>query len=184
MLQIYRVRNLPVRIKSETCTDFAHHTLEQKWAEGIQKIRTDSAIQGKQHLEHFLDTTSHEMRNPLSAIMQCADFITSSYPQDDRHGHQDITPSEWSTFIASTLDAAQTIGVCATHMKHIVDDILTISKLDSGLLDMTPVIAQPESGKSCVYRCMVKHTLTSLLHHRSCQACSKNVLSRSKSCRD
>ncbi|KAL1792525.1 hypothetical protein ACET3X_009032 [Alternaria dauci] len=118
---------------------------KQKWAEGIQKIRTDSALQGKQHLEHFLDTTSHEMRNPLSAIMQCADSITSSYPQDDRHGEQGITPNEWAAFIASTLDAAQTIGVCATHMKHIVDDILTISKLDSGLLDMTPVIAQPES---------------------------------------
>ncbi|KAG9185818.1 hypothetical protein G6011_07149 [Alternaria panax] len=118
---------------------------KQKWAEDIQKFRTDSALQGKQHLEHFLDTTSHEMRNPLSAIMQCADSITSSYPQDDHHGRQDITPNEWATFIASTLDAAQTIGVCATHMKHIVDDILTISKLDSGLLDMTPVIAQPES---------------------------------------
>jgi signal transduction histidine kinase len=91
------------------------------------------------------------MRNPLSAIMQCADSITSSYPQED---HQNITPAEWSGFIASTLDAAQTIGVCATHMKHIVDDILTISKLDSGLLDMTPVIAQPESGKSPMSECM------------------------------
>jgi signal transduction histidine kinase len=91
------------------------------------------------------------MRNPLSAIMQCADSITSSYPQDDRNGEQSITPTEWSAFIASTLDAAQTIGVCATHMKHIVDDILTISKLDSGLLDMTPVIAQPESGKSWMH---------------------------------
>jgi CheY-like chemotaxis protein len=30
-------------------------------------------------------------------------------------------------------------------MRHIVDDILTISKLDSGLLDMTPVVAQPEN---------------------------------------
>ncbi|KAI4632109.1 uncharacterized protein J4E87_001580 [Alternaria ethzedia] len=118
---------------------------KQKWAEGIQKIRMDSALQGKQHLEHFLDTTSHEMRNPLSAIMQCADSITSSYPQEDYQERQNTTPNEWTAFIESTLDAAQTIGVCASHMKHIVDDILTISKLDSGLLDMTPVIAQPES---------------------------------------
>ncbi|KAH6870423.1 hypothetical protein BKA58DRAFT_176608 [Alternaria rosae] len=118
---------------------------KQKWAEGIQKIRMDSALQGKQHLEHFLDTTSHEMRNPLSAIMQCADSITSSYPQEDYQERQNTTPNEWTAFIESTLDAAQTIAVCASHMKHIVDDILTISKLDSGLLDMTPVIAQPES---------------------------------------
>ena len=150
MSQIYQVRNLRIGIEVKH-TDILHNNLEQKWAEGIQKIRTDSALQGKQHLEHFLDTTSHEMRNPLSAIMQCADSITSSYPQDDRNGEQNITPTEWSAFIASTLDAAQTIGVCATHMKHIVDDILTISKLDSGLLDMTPVIAQPESGKSWMH---------------------------------
>jgi PAS domain-containing protein len=32
--------------------------LLQKWAEGIQKSRTDNALQGKQHLEHFIDTTS------------------------------------------------------------------------------------------------------------------------------
>jgi len=115
---------------------------KQKWAEGIQKLRTDSALQGKQHLEHFIDTTSHEMRNPLSAIMQCADSITSSYGQD---GRLCTTMGGMSAFLASTLDAAQTISQCAQHMRHIVDDILTISKLDSGLLDMTPVIAQPEN---------------------------------------
>ncbi|KNG51750.1 ethylene receptor [Stemphylium lycopersici] len=115
---------------------------KQKWAEGIQKFRTDTALQGKQHLEHFIDTTSHEMRNPLSAIMQCADSITSTYEQDDRHV---LTTNGWSAFVESTLDAAQTIAQCAQHMRHIVDDILTISKLDSGLLDMTPVVAQPEN---------------------------------------
>ncbi|USP78986.1 uncharacterized protein yc1106_06260 [Curvularia clavata] len=115
---------------------------KQKWAEGMQKFRTDSALQGKQHLEHFIDTTSHEMRNPLSAIMQCADSIISAYGHDECHT---ITTNGWSTFLESTLDAAQTIAQCAQHMRHIVDDILTISKLDSGLLDMTPVVAQPEN---------------------------------------
>jgi signal transduction histidine kinase len=115
---------------------------KQKWAEGIQKIRTDSALEGKQHLEHFIDTTSHEMRNPLSAILQCADGILNSYT----HGEsQPPTPNGWSVFLESTLDAAQTIAQCAQHMRHIVDDVLTISKLDSGLLVITPVVAQPES---------------------------------------
>jgi signal transduction histidine kinase len=36
-------------------------------------------------------------------------------------------------------------------MRHIVDDILTISKLDSGLLVITPIDAQPENlGKHAV----------------------------------
>ena len=115
---------------------------KQKWAEGIQKLRTDSALESKQHLEHFIDTTSHEMRNPLSAIMQCADGILSSYSFGD-----DLPPSPTTYFdlLEQTLDSAQTIAQCAQHMRHIVDDILTISKLDSGLLVITPVDAQPES---------------------------------------
>ncbi|KAF2621989.1 hypothetical protein BU25DRAFT_378719, partial [Macroventuria anomochaeta] len=115
---------------------------KQKWAEGIQKIRTDSALESKQHLEHFIDTTSHEMRNPLSAIMQCADGILSSYSFSDRNPP---SPTTYFDLLDQTLDSAQTIAQCAQHMRHIVDDILTISKLDSGLLVITPVDAQPES---------------------------------------
>ncbi|KAJ4337071.1 hypothetical protein N0V87_004924 [Didymella glomerata] len=115
---------------------------KQKWAEGIQKIRTDSALESKQHLEHFIDTTSHEMRNPLSAIMQCADGILSSYSFSDGNPP---SPTTYFHLLDQTLDSAQTIAQCAQHMRHIVDDILTISKLDSGLLVITPVDAQPES---------------------------------------
>ncbi|KAJ8106956.1 hypothetical protein OPT61_g9196 [Boeremia exigua] len=115
---------------------------KQKWAEGIQKERTDSALESKQHLEHFIDTTSHEMRNPLSAIMQCADGILSSYSFNDR---DPPSPQTYFELLDQTLDSAQTIAQCAQHMRHIVDDILTISKLDSGLLVITPVDTQPES---------------------------------------
>lgn len=45
--------------------------------------------------------------------------------------------------ISSTIDSAQTITLCAQHQKRIVDDILTLSKLDSQLLLVTPVDAQP-----------------------------------------
>jgi signal transduction histidine kinase/DNA-binding response OmpR family regulator len=115
---------------------------KQKWAEGIQKLRTDSALESKKHLEHFIDTTSHEMRNPLSAIMQCADGILSSYSFSDGNPP---SPRTYFDLLDQTLDSAQTIAQCAQHMRHIVDDILTISKLDSGLLVITPVDAQPES---------------------------------------
>ncbi|KAF2475283.1 uncharacterized protein BDR25DRAFT_279297 [Lindgomyces ingoldianus] len=116
---------------------------QQKWAEGVQKMRTDSALESKKHLEHFIDTTSHEMRNPLSAIMQCADGILASYsPPSTEFGVP--SPNSYATLLDQTLDAAQTIGQCAQHMKRIVDDILTISKLDSDLLVITPIDAQPE----------------------------------------
>ncbi|RAL68171.1 hypothetical protein DID88_008879 [Monilinia fructigena] len=100
-------------------TDISH----QKWAEEFQKKKTQEAIELKRQQENFIDMTSHEMRNPLSAILQCSDEITS----------------------ALTIDAAQTIALCAQHQKRIVDDILTLSKLDSALLVVAPVSTQPVS---------------------------------------
>lgn len=85
------------------------------------------------------DITSHEMRNPLSAILQCADDITTSLTKF-RHGGERTISDE---LLASCLDAAQTISLCSQHQKRIVDDILTLSKLDSALLLVTPVDAEP-----------------------------------------
>jgi PAS domain S-box-containing protein len=49
---------------------------QQKWAEDFQKRRMEETIELKRQQENFTDITSHEMRNPLSAILQCADEIT------------------------------------------------------------------------------------------------------------
>ena len=112
---------------------------EQKWAEGIQTRKMEEAVELKRQQENFIDITSHEMRNPLSAILQCSDEISGSLTQFRQTGNKAL-PDE---LIASCLDAAQTISLCSQHQKRIVDDILTLSKLDSQLLLVTPVDAQP-----------------------------------------
>jgi len=112
---------------------------EQKWAEGIQTRKMEEAVELKRQQENFIDITSHEMRNPLSAILQCSDEISGSLTQFKNTGSKKL-PDE---LIASCLDAAQTISLCSQHQKRIVDDILTLSKLDSQLLLVTPVDAQP-----------------------------------------
>jgi signal transduction histidine kinase len=43
----------------------------------------------------------------------------------------------------SLIQAADTIAYCAMHQKRIVDDILTLSKLDSNLLEVSPQPAEP-----------------------------------------
>ena len=45
--------------------------------------------------------------------------------------------------VKANIDASETIQLCAQHQKSIVDDILTISKLDSNLLLITPVSVDP-----------------------------------------
>ncbi|KAL1622661.1 hypothetical protein SLS56_008643 [Neofusicoccum ribis] len=115
----------------------------QKWGEGLQKQRTEDALESKRQLENFIDTTSHEMRNPLSAIIQCADGIITTH--SSRISSTEDLNAAYRRLLESGVDAAQTIVQCSQHMKCIVDDVLTMSKLDSGLLVMTPVDNQPEA---------------------------------------
>ena len=179
---------------------------KQKWAEGFQKRKMEEAVELKRQQENFIDITSHEMRNPLSAILQCADEIntTMSRLKDGLSGQASlVTPIDKflkegrnieesiDGVLSSTVDSAQTIALCAqvslpflakaalllfastltltlclldnstkSECKFIlscqcirlallltcnssVDDILTLSKLDSQLLLVTPVDAQP-----------------------------------------
>lgn len=111
----------------------------QKWAAEVQNERREEAVELKRQQENFIDITSHEMRNPLSAILQCADQIVNNTAAFTHYGIQ----KEVEALVEGCLDAANTINLCASHQKRIVDDILTLSKLDSNLLTVTPVDEQP-----------------------------------------
>lgn len=114
----------------------------QKSAEDFQKRRTDEAIELKRQQENFIDMTSHEMRNPLSAILQCSDEISTSITEY-KSDTDVVLGQRLKEILDGSVDAAQTIALCAQHQKRIVDDILTLSKLDSALLVVTPVDVQP-----------------------------------------
>ncbi|CBY01147.1 similar to aerobic respiration control sensor protein arcB [Plenodomus lingam JN3] len=120
------------------------HTMfsQQKWSEKLQETQALDSQESKRQLENFIDTTSHEMRNPLSAILQCADSIIASHRDcKDSTGYQHI----YRKIVESTVESAETIVQCSKHMKTIVDDVLTMSKLDSGLFVMTPTVVQLDS---------------------------------------
>jgi len=114
---------------------------QQKWAEDFQKRRMEEAIELKRQQENFIDITSHEMRNPLGAILLCADEICTTL--SEYRAHDEGLLQTVKDVFDSSIDAAQTIALCAQHQKRIVDDILTLSKLDSALLLVTPVDTQP-----------------------------------------
>lgn len=115
---------------------------QQKWAEHFEKRRMEEAVEMKRQQENFIDITSHEMRNPLSAILQCADEITTSLTEVQTNNFpQGLT----SDSVKNAIDASGIIALCAQHQKRIVDDILTLSKLDSALLLVTPCDILPKS---------------------------------------
>ena len=115
---------------------------QQKSAQNFQKKQMEEAVELKRQQSNFIDMTSHEMRNPLSAILQCADEISSSLLEFKASPGDFKMPS---TLLDSNIDAAQTIALCANHQTRIVSDVLTLSKLDSALLLVTPVDVRPAS---------------------------------------
>ncbi|KAK7209820.1 hypothetical protein V2G26_016998 [Clonostachys chloroleuca] len=135
----------------------------QKWQLDQERKRKDEAIESKRQQENFIDMTSHEMRNPLSAIVHCADAIVASLARVEELDEvtEPMTPSRATTglpqsqseeqervsqmkrLIKDSIENAETIETCAQHQKRIVDDILTMSKLDSKLLAVTPCTVDP-----------------------------------------
>lgn len=75
----------------------------------------DDAVHANQTKSIFLANMSHELRTPLNAILGYAEIM-----REDNHSNQ---------VIARDLDKIYTAG---THLLSIIDDILDISKIESG----------------------------------------------------
>jgi signal transduction histidine kinase len=86
----------------------------RKMNERLVNEKLQDALETKRATETFLDMLSHEMRNPLSSILQLADGIMSLV--------NDTSPSDT---IEPLKDSAQTITLCARHMKTIIGIIRT-----------------------------------------------------------
>lgn len=111
-----------------------------KWQEKWQARAAQEAIDAKKRQEDFVDAISHEVRNPLSAIFQLADLVSSSLADvRARGGTLDLALKA----LEENVEAAETILLCANHQKRIVDDVLTLSKLDFMLLDLSPLPTRP-----------------------------------------
>lgn len=112
-----------------------------KWAEAVQSKSATAAKEAKRLQGNFIDMVSHEMRNPLSAITQLSDAISSALEEYEKTSKQE---ADARALLESNVDNANTILLCATHQKRVIDDVLTLSKLDSTMLSVTPVAVQPE----------------------------------------
>jgi PAS domain S-box-containing protein len=81
-----------------------------------EKITAESASNSK---STFLANMSHEIRSPLTAIIGFSEMLT------DRH-----------TTMADRVDASNTIIKAGKHLLQIINDILDLSKVEAGKLDI------------------------------------------------
>lgn len=101
--------------------------------------------------EKFMDMIGHEIRNPLSAVLHCGEELVDAmtFGRDaldtitcDSTSHANAPPLNQALKkqLDGALDAAETIVYCVQHQKRIVDEVLTLYKLDNHPL---PVSTSP-----------------------------------------
>lgn len=110
-----------------------------KWAEAWQARAAHDAHEAKRQQSEFTDAISHEVRNPLSAIFQLADSIKSCLDEAAVPAHDADT---YLQLLQENIEAANTILVCANHQKRLVDDVLTMSKMDF-TISLSPTATKP-----------------------------------------
>ncbi|GAA5825914.1 hypothetical protein JCM11251_000050 [Rhodosporidiobolus azoricus] len=109
--------------------------------------RAIDAEETRRQTEMFLDMSSHELRNPLSGVWQNAEVVASSLDKyvdlldDLREDH--VPPADELQALydemQENIEAIDSILLCAAHQGRIADDILSVSKLNMGLLTINPV---------------------------------------------
>ena len=94
----------------------------RKAAEEELKEAKDAAVAANRSKTEFLANMSHELRTPLNAIIGFAEIMTT----------ETLGPIGSPRYREYTRD----IGESATHLLHIINDILDVSKIEAGKLDV------------------------------------------------
>lgn len=129
---------LPVRSADGSIQSFCGCVSDvslQKWQLERERLRKEEALESKQQQEHFIDMTSHEIRNPLSAIIHCADAVIASLSKalELRQSKRSLSRQSSNNTIGGSIggnvrpedqllmensvENAETIIACAQHQK-------------------------------------------------------------------
>lgn len=83
------------------------------------------------------------MRNPLSAIVHSADTISATLNGLPPNMDMSKIPGPVVDALRENVSAAKVILDCAKHQKRIIDDILTLGRLEATLLSVKPSAVKP-----------------------------------------
>ncbi|KAI4954030.1 hypothetical protein J4E91_001739 [Alternaria rosae] len=103
----------------------------------LSESRLQEAVEAKRQQEnavmHCADSIAHSLSEVRLLLNQCEKRST---PDND----SSRTTDDLRDLNSSIGDAVDTIMACTMHQKRIIDDILSLSKLDSNLLEICPTV--------------------------------------------
>ncbi|KAL1413038.1 hypothetical protein Q8F55_000787 [Vanrija albida] len=128
-------------------------TTERKLNEQMHLLRVKEAEQrreeaeaAKHQQELLIDITSHEIRNPISSLMQCSSLVKTNLTalQDElkrsSEGNSVFKPTpQLLATIDDDLEALESIYQCALTQERISNDVLSLGKIQLDMLQMFDV---------------------------------------------
>ncbi|KAF9693442.1 hypothetical protein EKO04_008877 [Ascochyta lentis] len=119
-----------------------------KFSEALYHGRLKEALEARRQQESFVDMTSHEIRNPLSAVVHSTEALSQLLQETKSllvQTSADALTNRLSELNRDMSDLVDTIFSCSMHQKRITDDILALSKLNSDLLEISPTVFHVET---------------------------------------
>lgn len=108
--------------------------------------RHAEAVEARTRQEELMDITSHEFRNPISSLMQCASMVKSNLVtvrEQLRRLFEEGKTYTPTAQVLRTLDedieALDNIYSCGLTQERISNDVLSLSKIQLGQLDIFDV---------------------------------------------
>ncbi|KAF7915352.1 uncharacterized protein EAE98_011218 [Botrytis deweyae] len=124
-----------------------------KWAARVQERRENEALKEKKEREEFMNMTSHELMNPLSAVVQAAHTMISSLDEINKalsHTHDNVlhddnskSYGEIKSKVRRNIAIAKIILACGEHQQKLMEDARMMSKLDINLFSISPTRTEP-----------------------------------------
>ncbi len=111
-------------------------TRERQFQDELRQAR-DAADEANRHKSAFLANMSHEIRTPMTAILGYADILAQK--------RRSLSPQQHDDYIA-------TIKRNGEHLLCIINDILDISKIESGKMDVERIQTSPAKAVQDVLR--------------------------------
>lgn len=118
-------------------------------AEEKERRRAEEAEKYRRNLEDFINMICHEIRNPLAAVYSNVDFLAQT--NLSLKSYLDILPmdvrSTFNELLHKLEENTKEIEHCVSHQKSIIDDVLNLSKTESGKADF---VVEPFRLKSII----------------------------------
>ncbi|KAK4702995.1 hypothetical protein P7C70_g3224, partial [Phenoliferia sp. Uapishka_3] len=127
----------------------AERTIEIERRARDAEQRREEAEEKRKHQELLIDITSHEIRNPVSAIIQNAQVVKENLSALDKGLRESLKNGDGFSPTPTMLDeivedvyALDSIITMARSQSRIADDILSLAKIQMKTLEIAPVPTQ------------------------------------------